>query len=697
MSRGPYPILLMLAMSMPSAVRAIGLGEIRVDSALNEPLSAQIDIVGATREELVALTATVASRDVFQRYGVDRPSFLASATFKVGLDAAGHPVLNVRSADAFTDPVVSLLVDLRWGKNDVVREYSLLLDPPGYAYPRPASDIASAAPAPRVVAAPVAGLPVAAPPATVPALPAASSARAQPAASALETASSGRAQIRVAAGDTLRAIARHAGASTAAQAQTLMIAIFRANSTAFEGNINRLHRGAVLTIPTTAECAAISSAEARREVRAQMTAWRLDGRPAASHAATAVADTSAAPAQAGARVPDALQNRVQTLELALDDLHKQLASEDAKIQGLKRTAATEPVAEANTAMPGSAVAAIVPAASASPAPVATAPTAPAESPAVPAAPAELVNAPIIAPSHPAVAVAAMAPASRAPRSAEFFGPVALALGLLVAGIAFFRRRAVRAVEIPSYGAEPAAVAEAPTVTAAVAPPTSAPPVRVAMTRAPSVASVSASAKEPAQPAAALSGDDMSSLFDAAPLPTTGMVGTELVDIEALERSYLESLPIDPSAIETTTVETLGIEATVALPVGIEATVAQPAPKPDFNLADLDATAQHVHMPSALHDSPVTSERRTNIVDVLKLAIERDPNRRDLRMKLLETYYSLASTNQRAFLEVVRKLSREKDSLSSEDWQKVMMMGREIAADDIFFAEIPGAADLANCA
>ena len=75
MSRGPYPILLMLAMSLPGAVRALGLGDIRVDSALNEPLSAQIDIVGATREELVELTAKVANREMFQRYGADRPSF----------------------------------------------------------------------------------------------------------------------------------------------------------------------------------------------------------------------------------------------------------------------------------------------------------------------------------------------------------------------------------------------------------------------------------------------------------------------------------------------------------------------------------------------------------------------------------------------------------------------------------------------
>src|ERR1700693_6028713 len=133
MSRGPYPILLMLAMSLPGPARARGRGDIRVDSALNEPLSAQIDIVGATRDELVELTAKVANREMFQRYGAERPSFLATATFKVGLDSQGRPVLNVRSAEAFTDPVINFLVDLRWGKGELIREYSLLLDPAGFS------------------------------------------------------------------------------------------------------------------------------------------------------------------------------------------------------------------------------------------------------------------------------------------------------------------------------------------------------------------------------------------------------------------------------------------------------------------------------------------------------------------------------------------------------------------------------------
>src|ERR1700681_4100753 len=150
MSRGPYPILLMLAMSLPGAVRALGLGDIRVDSALNEPLSAQIDIVGATREELVELTAKVANREMFQRYGADRPSFLATAAFKVGLDSQGRPVLNVRSAEAFTDPVINFLVELRWANGALVRDYSLLLDPAGFSPAERATAAANASAAARM-------------------------------------------------------------------------------------------------------------------------------------------------------------------------------------------------------------------------------------------------------------------------------------------------------------------------------------------------------------------------------------------------------------------------------------------------------------------------------------------------------------------------------------------------------------------
>ncbi len=221
-----------------------------------------------------------------------------------------------------------------------------------------------------------------------------------------------------------------------------------------------------------------------------------------------------------------------------------------------------------------------------------------------------------------------------------------------------------------------------------------------------------------------------------PLASAETTSSLEIDIEALERSYLESLPNeaseqdDPALADTTTVETVDTDAhdldgahldadlNTVLMDGKQfdsAQAAAHAPRTayaprnapvsdssdlDFNLVDLDATSQHVDMSTGLHEQPVMSERRTNIVDVLKAAIERDPKRRDLRMKLLETYYSTASTNQRAFIDVVRKLSREKDLLTEEDWRKVTLMGREIAGDDILFADLDppkDGDDLAHCA
>src|SRR5476651_1225710 len=114
MSSGKNPLMWMMALTMPGAAQALGLGDIHVDSALNERLAAEIDIVGASAEELSDLRAAVANRETFLRYGADRPAFLSSAVFKVTQDSRGRPVLSVSSSDAFTEPMVNFLVDLRW-------------------------------------------------------------------------------------------------------------------------------------------------------------------------------------------------------------------------------------------------------------------------------------------------------------------------------------------------------------------------------------------------------------------------------------------------------------------------------------------------------------------------------------------------------------------------------------------------------
>ena len=129
MLRRLCPSLLALAISLPGSADALGLGDIRVESALNEPLSVQIDIVGATDQELIELRAGIASRETFRRLGAERAAFLSTASFKVTRGADGRPVLTVRTEQAATDPLVALLVDLSWGRGELIKEYSLLLDP----------------------------------------------------------------------------------------------------------------------------------------------------------------------------------------------------------------------------------------------------------------------------------------------------------------------------------------------------------------------------------------------------------------------------------------------------------------------------------------------------------------------------------------------------------------------------------------
>ena len=735
MSRGPYPILLMLAMSLPGAVRALGLGDIRVDSALNEPLSAQIDIVGATREELVELTAKVANREMFQRYGADRPSFLATAAFKVGLDSQGRPVLNVRSAEAFTDPVINFLVDLRWGKGELIREYSLLLDPAGFSSAPRVADTAPVSDSARLPAAvssadaasstdPVSSPPVVSSRAAV-SSPAVDSARGS-SSSTLPIAS----RHRVAAGDTLRTIARRAGARTESHAQRMMIAIFRANPHAFEGNINLVHLGALLSIPSAQDVEAIDGADAKREVRAQMTAWRLDGRPAAAQRVAAVPAASSAhgavPAQAAAEPAQgqdfaaqaadaaataALKDRVQSLEKALEEVHQRLADENAKIQDLKQRAAQEAALATEPQAAESAAA--------------EAPT---------AAPVQVER--MRAEEHPAAVLAAIAPSPGQPATAAgLVGSMAAGLALLLGGFAYLRRR----VSLSRTASTPPLPAEEPVRSSAVARREAAPPQPESTSEAKATPVSRVQERPPPVAADAIVAREIQPRTESDDFDEN--MG---IDTVALERSYLDmgvdALGIDATAphkavevaaaagtlahtaaahlsdtAETATHDTAEMH-TVALDVSeldtavargdlntviLDTRKADPAAANgtvlDYNLLDLDATTQHVHMPSDLADQPAVKDRRTNIVDVLKMAIERDPERRDLRMKLLETYYSAATTNQRGFLEIVRKLSREPNYLSADDWQKVVMMGRAIAPDDILFANQAKDDDLANCA
>ena len=123
--------LALLLLCTPAAF-GLGLGDIRLLSSLNAPLDAEIELVGATPEDLAGLKAQIASRETFARYKLDWPAFMGSITVQPLHTADGRDVIKVRSAESITEPFLTLLVEANWARGKLVREYTVLLDPPVY-------------------------------------------------------------------------------------------------------------------------------------------------------------------------------------------------------------------------------------------------------------------------------------------------------------------------------------------------------------------------------------------------------------------------------------------------------------------------------------------------------------------------------------------------------------------------------------
>ena len=701
MSRGQNPLVLMMALSLPGAAHALGLGEIHVNSALNEPLAAEIDILGATAEELSSLTASIANKDTFLRFSADRPAFLASATFKVSHDVKGRPVLVIRSTESFTEPVVNLLVDLRWHNGEVIRQYSLLLDPTGFPAATQVAAVVRSPVVPLATLVAPAAAPAPAPEATN-ALAAAATQAASADATASRAARTTRTttHVKIGAKATLRGVAWRVGARSDSDLKKTMLAIFRANPNAFEGNINRLRLGAVLTIPSAAEISTISKEDAGREVKAQMTAWRasaqksrtaaapvqamparLQGIPPTVPAAALVAATASTAAAADApraaimtggdaAEAAALNLRVQSLERGLLDIQGQLEREHDKLLGVQ---AQVRYAE------------------------------------------EAVNVPV-----------ATAPAPRRWLLPSLIGGLALLAGALGAMFLKLRRRAKPKISDTSTLAVTARMVDEtlkPDTKHAVAPAAKhvvAPAVKLVaeeqgsneLSAANSVrdeqqakvferaAAVNIAVAARPKPVFTVNEDELQAAYEDTQVlfGETAILAAEIATASG-DTANLPAATVNLNAQSLQAAAVTAAYEAATVRVSAEALNVDTT-KLDYNLLDLDLTAQHVEMPSVLHENAIVKERRTNLVDVLKKAVEREPERRDLRMKLLETYYAAAAANRQGFLEVAQKLARDRERLGEGEWDKIAFMGKQIASDTVLFSSDSEAEDdneLADCA
>ena len=278
---------------LPFVANAAGLGKLNVMSGLGEPLSAEIEILSATPDELAGLTAAIAPEEAYTLQGLDRPGFHSLIKVEVRKKPGGSSFLKLSSNQPVTDPFLDMLVQVDFPTGRLVREFTLLLDPPDYANPSIASPVTSSASSPLKsspsITAPSSNNGASASPDTTsgatarpsrnnarrPARPAAAPVMASPppslAADAAPVASS---DITTARGDSLARIARQ-NQVEGVNLDQMLIGIYRANKSAFvDNNINRLKVGQIIRIPGNEELQSISAGEAAKEVRVHSADWQ---------------------------------------------------------------------------------------------------------------------------------------------------------------------------------------------------------------------------------------------------------------------------------------------------------------------------------------------------------------------------------------------------------------------------------------
>ncbi len=307
---------LVLAIAAASALssgmaHALGLGEVTLQSALNQPLVAEIELLEGRDLDANEVIPTLASPEAFNKAGIDRQFFLTDLKFTPVLKANGKSVIRVTSNKPMREPYLNFLVQVLWPNGRLQREYTLLLDPPLYT----AQSVIPAAVQRPVTAA--SSAPRAQPPAARPAAPTTQPASAGTAAA---TPLAGN-EYKTTANDNLWDIASRA--RSGGSVHQAMLAIQDLNPQAFiDNNINRMKSGQVLRLPDAQQINSRTQSAAIAQVNEQTAAWR-EGRSVAASARQLDASKRSSAATVPARI-----ERSDNLKLVADGSDKAGAGSD---------------------------------------------------------------------------------------------------------------------------------------------------------------------------------------------------------------------------------------------------------------------------------------------------------------------------------------------------------------------------------
>lgn len=272
-----------IAALIPAWVSALGLGEIKLNSYLNQPLDAEIELLSASGEDIDSMRVALASSEAFARAGIEYLHTLKQLQFRVYRKDSGKAFVKVTSKEDFREPFLNFILELNFSKGRLFREYTLLIDPPVFTSGSPSATQAPATSGNTSTetgrASDSAGQ--AGDPDLFPRIPLNKEQRGtNPSAVGSSRAATGSVS---ATGDSYGPIQRNESLWKIAErvradgvsVEQMMLALLNDNPEAFiDDNINQLKAGRILRIPDVQKVSALPDWEARAEVARQYQVWK---------------------------------------------------------------------------------------------------------------------------------------------------------------------------------------------------------------------------------------------------------------------------------------------------------------------------------------------------------------------------------------------------------------------------------------
>ncbi|HVL37439.1 MAG TPA: FimV/HubP family polar landmark protein [Burkholderiales bacterium] len=623
-----------LSLATPFLAHAAGLGRLTVFSPLGQPLNAEIEIVSLQPGEEDSLTVRPAPIEAFRNAGIEPSPALLGMRFTI-VRRDGRPVIRVTSPNPVNEPFLDLLVELQWNNGRLVREYAVLLDPPEYKAPQAIAAAPSRPPAPEAKPLP----PVAVKPDPKPApAPAPAAAPHQDPAPAVVTEArvppGAEAQHEVKPGETLGGIAR-AHLTPGVSLNQMLMALYRANQDAFlRDNINLVRAGRILNVPPMDDIAALDAEEANRLVQAHRGQFdeyrtRLAAAPARADSVPGQQAVAGTIQPQAAPAPTASQDQ---LRLAQADPAKAGSTQLAAAQGDDAVARERALKEAQSR-------------------VADLEKNVADLQKL----LQLKNEQLAALERQAAGKFAQAPAT----------PVA------------------PAAQAPAAPAEQAPAA--PAAQAAATPAQQAPATQSAQPAAP--AAPAAPATKQAEPTKAKAAPPPPppppSLMDEILENPIALGGLALIVVLLVGALVLRRRRAAPKTFQ----EGLAPGAAAATAATAAKEGPDAAPAAAASPAAASATGEEVD-PIAEADVYMAYGRDAQAEEILKEALQKDPDRPALHAKLLEIHAKRRDT--RAFEQTATKLQRLTNG-SGPEWEKAAALGRSLDSGNALYGGAAGAA------